>query len=279
MTGTDPYRWVHGSGGVALIQYSCAQALSLPLNAKKHAQKNLQIIDRRGQKQNLHFWFSVGRAEILSANTRSFGGKTAGKKNQQNAFRCRPAWIKLARMWCVCICVSTSPNRQTLRHYGNAGITMKRAARGTLRANFYVQRLISRPTVVAPIYPVRVTHEPAAASSNLPSCLFPRHTVSPLLISRFLRLPNALPTSPAATPVFHLHTCSSIHSSLARHDYLLRFCLSVPGHFLCHLPCRCRFQPRVNYSFCSPGAVCINTHMHTKENTRMPFHTLIFLSR
>lgn len=80
MTGTDPYRWVHGSGGVALIQYSCAQALSLPLNAKKHAQKNLQIIDRRDQKQNLHFWFSVGRAEILSANTRSFGGKTAGKK-------------------------------------------------------------------------------------------------------------------------------------------------------------------------------------------------------
>ena len=190
---------------------------------------------------------------------------------------CCAAWIKLSSwVWgedvgvvCVRMCVNLRHSTARLWHYGNAGITMKRAARGRLRANSYVQRLISRPTAVATIYPVRVTHEPAAASSNLLSSLFPRHTVSPLLISRFLHpcgdpcvpLRSPRPPCPPAhlfpAPQQHGGAFVDVHPFDTRHDYLLRFCFSVLAIFFePHLS----RPPRCCDTFCliSPAAVVFN---------------------
>ena len=48
---------------------------------------------------------------------------------------------------------------------------------------------------------------------------FFQDTLSARSLSRvFLRVSYALPTSPAATPVFHLHTCSQRHISTAEHS-------------------------------------------------------------
>lgn len=77
---------------------------------------------------------------------------------------CCPMQIKLwagciVRRWlCVCltewVCINLSHSTIRKWHYGNVGITMKRAARGMLRATFYIPHLISQPTAFAPIYPI-----------------------------------------------------------------------------------------------------------------------------
>lgn len=73
----------------------------------------------------------------------------------------------------MCVCVNLRHSTIRKWHYGNVGITMKRAASSMLRATFYIQRLISQATAFAPVYPIYES----------PLNLQPLHLISPLSAS------------------------------------------------------------------------------------------------
>lgn len=154
--------------------------------------------------------------------------------------------------WDVYVSVCVNFRHSTIRkwHYGNAGITMKRAARGMLRATFYIQHLISQPTAFTPMFPVyKSSLKPATTSPYLFSSLFmsQRQTIQtqifPLpctnspVVSYPVYLPYSNPCVPAMIPHTPAHLFQLHHHPISIYTgslpFIPRQIVCVQRHFLC----------------------------------------------
>lgn len=135
----------------------------LAWNARMHKDQNSQI----------HLKF----VESSVCKSKVIGKKNIALEKSIQSSMCCPIQIKHGAGCILGVYVWDSMIRKW--HYGNSGITMKRAASGMLRATFYREPIISQPAAFCSCLPyLWVTPQPANTSSDLLFILFSQKTAA-----------------------------------------------------------------------------------------------------